>query len=136
MGGRRTFGSGNEVDFTYETTEKIAGVKVIRPMDESKSLKLPEESHTADTSYILLNKDGTFRQYREYEDHKVVLEIGYHYEPGLGEGNVLHAHIHEKPGIEFHNDSSTIKRKLTWEEYEKYKKFLKGVEIDEGKYFD
>ncbi len=66
---------------------------------------------------------------------EIILEIGYHHEPSLGKGDVLHIHIHQKPGIDHHNDSTTVKRKLTRAEYERYKSFFKGVTIDERKYF-
>lgn len=136
MGGRGTFASGNAIPYTYETIGKIDGVKILKPMDSSKSLKLPEEAHSS-SSYVLLDKDNVFHQYREYNaDHEVVLEIGYHHEKPLGKGDVLHIHIHQKPGIDYHNDSTTEKRKLNRAEYEKYKKFFKGVKIDERKYFD
>ncbi|MBQ7661083.1 MAG: hypothetical protein IJS44_03425 [Clostridia bacterium] len=135
MGGRGTFASGNPVPYTYETVDKIDGVKVLQPIDKSKSYKLPEEAHSS-SSYVLLNKDGVFHQYREYnENHEITLEIGYHHEPSLGKGDVLHIHIHQKPGIDHHNDSTTVKRKLTRTEYERYKSFFKGVTIDERKYF-
>ena len=135
MGGRGTFASGNPVPYTYETVDKIDGVKVLQPIDKSKSYKLPEEAHSS-SSYVLLDKDGVFHQYREYnENHEITLKIGYHHEPSLGKGDVLHIHIHQKPGIDHHNDSTTVKRKLTRTEYERYKSFFKGVTIDERKYF-
>ena len=135
MGGRGTFASGNQVPYTYETVDIIDGVKVLKPMDSSKALKLPEEAHSS-SSYILLDKDNVFHQYREYNtNHEITLEIGYHHEPGLGKGDVLHIHIHKKPGIDYHNDPTTTKRKLTRAEYEKYKPYLKGVHIDERQYF-
>ncbi len=137
MGGRGTYSMGKEVAYQYETVGKIDGVKILEPIDKSKSFKLPEESHAPGNKYVLLDRDQVFHQYREYDkNHKVILEIGYHHENGLGEGDVLHIHIHQKPGIEFHKDKTTEKRKLTRQEYEKYKKFFKGVTIDEGKYFD
>ena len=136
MGGRGTFASGNTVPYTYNTVGKIDGVKILKPMDSSKSLKLPEEAHSS-SSYVLLDKDNVFHQYREYNsNHEVVLEIGYHHEKSLGKGDVLHIHIHQKPGIDYHNDPTTEKRKLNHAEYQKYKKFFKGVSIDEGKYFE
>lgn len=136
MGGRGTYASGNNVAYSYETVDKIDGVKVLKPMDSSKSLKLPEESHSS-SSYVLLDNEGVFHQYRDYNsNHEVVLEIGYHHERALGKGDVLHIHIHQKPGIEYHNDKTTEKRLLTRDEYNKYKKFFKGVNIDEGKYFN
>ena len=135
MGGRGAFSEGKYKSDTYKTVDKIAGVKVLQPINESHSFKLPEEAKTS-KSYILLDKDGVFHQYRKYDNnHKVVLEIGYHHEAGLGKGDVLHIHIHQKAGVDYHNDSTTIKRKLTREEYTKYKKFFKGVILDEGKYF-
>lgn len=137
MGGRGTYSTGKPTPYTYTKVDEIAGVKVLEPTDRTRSFKLPEESHTAGNRYILLDKDGIFHQYREYDqNHKVILEIGYHYEPGLGKGDVLHIHIHEKPGVDFHKDPSTKLRKLTHEEYQKYKKFFKGVIIDERKYFN
>ncbi len=83
MGGRGTFASGRNVAYTYETVGTIEGVKIINPIDKSKSLKLPEESHSSD-KYILLDKNGVFHQYREYDtSHRVILEIGYHFENGI-----------------------------------------------------
>lgn len=135
MGGRGTYAAGRSVAYSYHTVDKIDGVKVLKPNDSSKSFKLPEEAHSS-SSYVLLDKNGVFRQYREYNSsHEVILEIGYHHEPALGSGNVLHIHIYEKAGIDNHNASTTIKRKLTRDEYQKYKKFFKGVKVDEGKYF-
>lgn len=137
MGGRGTFAAGKKAAYSYKTVGMIDGVKILQPTDDRKSPKLPEESHTAGNRYVLLNKKGVFHQYREYnEKHKVVLEIGYHYENGLGEGNVLHIHIYHRAGAEFHDEKTTEKRKLTRDEYSRYKHFFKGVEIDERKYFD
>lgn len=137
MGGRGTYSRGKRPEYAYETVGKIEGVKVLVPKDKEKALKLPEESHTASTQYILLDRDGVFHQYREYnENHEVVLEIGYHHEAGLGKGDVLHIHIHGKPGIENHGSVTTVKRKLTREEYERYKRYFKGVRINAGKYFE
>lgn len=137
MGGRGTYSTGKSPAYQYEAVDNIDGVKILQPIDKGKSYKLPEESHTSGNRYVLLDKDGVFHQYREYdENHKVILEIGYHQEKELGKGDVLHIHIHRKAGIDFHNDESTEKRKLTREEYKKYKKFFKGVTINEREYFD
>ncbi len=127
MGGRGTYAAGKNVEYTYKTIGEIAGVKVLLPIDETKSLKLPEESHSS-SSYVLLDKNGVFHQYREYDDqHRVILEIGYHYEPRLGNGNILHVHIHNKPGVEFHNEAIKERIYPGHPIYEKYKKFFKGV---------
>lgn len=135
MGGRGTYAVGNNVAYAYKTVGKIGDIKILRPIDNTKSLKLPEEAHSS-FKYLLLDKDGVFHQYREYNaNHEVIREIGYHHEKSLGKGDVLHIHIHSKPGIEHHGDYDTIKRKLTWKEYNHYKELLKGVKINEREYF-
>ena len=127
MGGRGTFASGNSVAYSYETVGKIAGVKVLQPRDSSSSLKLPEEAHSSG-AYLLLDKSGVFRQYREYNDrHEVILEIGYHNEPALGYGKILHAHIHTMPGIINHGSAEKIKLLPGDGLYEKYKHLFIGV---------
>lgn len=126
MGGRGTFAVGNNVPFKYKTVGKIDGVKIIQPIDSKKSLKRPEEAHSS-SSYVLLDRDGVFHQHCEYDSrHRVVLEIGYHHEPSLGKGDILHVHIHKTPGVEFH--SSAIKERIYPGHpiYEKYKNFFKG----------
>ena len=103
-------------------------MKVLIPMNKTRSLKLPEESHTAGGRYVLFDKDGIFHQYREYDmNHEVILEIGYHHEKSLGEGDVLHVHLHQTPGIE--NHANAVKYRIAPGDlyYEKYKKLFKGV---------
>lgn len=135
MGGRGTYALGKNVAYTYKYAGEIGGVKILQPIDEKKSLKLPEESHFS-RAYALLDKDGVFHQYREYNaEHKVVIEIGYHNEKALGKGDVLHIHIHQRAGVEYHNAPDTQKRLLTKEEYNKYKYLFKGVKINEREYF-
>ena len=77
---------------------------------------------------IILDKNGVFHQYREYDSqHRVIFEIGYHHEPKLGTGNVLHVHIHNQPGVENHNSATKEKIYPGHPIYEKYKHFFKGV---------
>lgn len=128
MGGRGTYSTGQSPKYTYESPSKIGDVKIIRPIDDSKALKLPEESHTAGTSYVLLDKDGVFHQYREYDqNHKVIFEIGYHHESGMGQGDVLHVHIHSTPGVEGHASAKKFKIFPGHPIYEKYKHLFVGV---------
>ncbi len=127
MGGRGTFASGNNVAYTYKTVGKINDVKVLQPQNSNNALKLPEESHSS-MAYLLLDKNGVFRQYREYNDrHEVVLEIGYHNEPVLGQDKILHAHIHATPGIINHRSAQKIRLFPGDPLYEKYKHLFKGV---------
>ena len=128
MGGRGTFSVGKDVAYTYEKVDEIAGVKVLEPMDKRKSLKLPDESHSSNARYIVLDKTGVFHQYREYdENHKVVLEIGYHLEPKLGKGKQLHIHIYHTPGVENHAKADV--RHLNDAEKVKYRKFFRGLTV-------
>ena len=129
MEGRGTFASGRSVPYTYKTVGTIDGIKVLRPMDTKKSLKLPEESHKS-SGYVLYDKDGVFHQYREYDEgHKVVLEIGYHHDNKLGQGDVLHAHIHRQPGIDGHKSAEVRILNQSDPIYQKYKKLFAGVKL-------
>ena len=74
MGGRGTFAAGNNVPYKYKTVEIIEGVKVLQPKDPKSSYNLPVESHSS-SSYILLDKAGVFRQYREYNSQSLKLDI-------------------------------------------------------------
>lgn len=128
MGGRGSFSKGKETAYKYKTVDIIDGVKVIQPAREKMSYKLPEESHSS-RAYLLYSRvDGTFHQYREYnENHEVVLEVGYHMENDLGKGKVLHMHIYTIPGVFYHDKA--IKYVLKSEDpiYGRLKKFFKGV---------
>lgn len=127
MGSRGTFAAGKQAAYTYETVGKVDGVKIINPIDKSKSLKLPEESHSS-VGYVLYDKDGVFHQYREYNsNHEIVLEIGYHHEKSLGHGDILHVHVHNTPGVEHHGQADKFVIKPGHPLYEKYKKLFKGV---------
>ena len=65
---------------------------------------------------------------REYNDnHEVILEIGYHNEPTLGKGKVLHIHVYHTPGVDHHREAKP--RLLTDKEKAKYAKFFKGVKF-------
>ena len=124
MGGRGTYASGNDVAYAYETVGYIEGVKVLRGKD-CNSKGLPVESHSSN-AYIQLHPDGKFKMYREYDkDHYLVREIAYHQEPKLtGEYKpVLHIHEYERD-----NFANRSPRLLTKEEYEKYRKYFRGLD--------
>lgn len=126
MGGRGTFANDNNVPFRYETVGKIGNVKVLQKLDKKASGGLPEEAHSS-SAYILLNKNGFFRMYREYDNnHHLRFEIGYHPEKNIDPSREPVLHVHEyKPD----NFTSRTTRKLTRQEYEKYKKYFKGLNI-------
>ena len=128
MGGKGTYSTGQSPAYTYETVGKIGDVKILEPIDKSQSRKLPEESHTPGNKYVLLDKDGVFHQYREYNDnHEITFEIGYHHESSLGKGDVLHVHIHKTPGIDSHQSAQKYVIGPGNPYYEKYKYLFVGV---------
>ncbi len=131
MGGRGTFAKGNNVSYRYKTAEVIGGVKVLQPKDPKSSYSLPVESHLS-SSYILLDKAGVFRQYREYNSqHEVIFEIGYHFENTLSEQgeSVLHVHDYATPGIQNRQRA----RFITEEELKKYRDFYQVGDLVKGK---
>ena len=123
MGGRGSFASGKSVAYTYKTVGKIEGVKILIGKD-GQANGLPAESHSSN-AYIQLHPDGKFKMYREYDkDHYLVKEIGYHPEPDLTGNRAPTLHIHEYKRDNF---SERKPRLLTNQEYEKYKKYFKGL---------
>ena len=122
MGGRGTFASGNSAAYSYETLEKIAGVKVLKGINGKHSL--PEEAHSS-WAYIKLKPNGIFHEMRIYDkDHYLVKEIAYHAEPNLtgnGHEKVLHVHEYNR------KFNRTDARRLTDEELKRYRKYFKGV---------
>ncbi|MCD8306764.1 MAG: hypothetical protein LUD51_00840, partial [Clostridia bacterium] len=116
--------------YTYKTVGMIEGVKVLEGIDGVHGL--PVESHSS-SAYISLDKEGTFREIRFYdENHYVYKEIAYTHEGKLTNGNlshkVLHIHVYT-----IRDDFSYDNRKprlLTDEEYEKYKKYF--IEVPEN----
>ncbi|MDD5807120.1 MAG: hypothetical protein PUD02_07310 [Eggerthellales bacterium] len=124
MGGRGTYAAGRNVPYTYHTVGEIHGVKVLQK-DEGAS-KLPEEAHSS-SAYILLDNNGVFHQYREYDDgHRLTFEIGYHPEPNIDKSRkpVLHAHDYNG-SIE----NRGLAKPLTKDELTRYKKYFKGVNL-------
>lgn len=131
MGGRGTYASGNPVPYKYKSVGSIEGIKVLEGIDGAKH-NLPEEAHSS-SAYIRLKPNGTFHEMRFYDkDHYLIKEIAYHPEPKLNNGNrqenVLH--VHEYP--EKDNFMNRPPRRITQAEYQKYKKYFKGVpQIDQ-----
>lgn len=123
MGGRGTFAIGNIVPYTYETVDKIEGIKVLQGIGDKHDL--PVEAHSSE-AYIQLYPDGNFKMLRFFDgEHYLKLEIGYHPEKGLDKSRKTILHIHEYP---VHDDfSKRTTRLMKEDEYEKYKKYFGGV---------
>lgn len=133
MGGRGTFASGNNVAYTYETVDKIEGVKVLQGLNGKHSL--PESAHLSN-AYIKLKPDGTFHEMRIYDkNHVLTMEIAFHPEKSITGDNhtdILHYHTYDErfsknPIGPFYRSSA---HPLTKQMYEKYKKYFKGVKYD------
>lgn len=123
MGGRGTFAFGNVVVYTYQTTSKIEGVKVLSGLNGKHGL--PEESHSS-YAYIKLKPDGTFHEMRIYDkDHFLKFEIAYHPEPSLDPSRkpILHYHEYDR---QFNRSSA---KKATKAMKKHFKKYLKGVSL-------
>lgn len=122
MSGRGAFAVEKNVPYTYETIDKIAGVKVLKGTGQAHNL--PEESHSSN-AYIKVDSEGRFVRYREFNSNKTAhFDIDYHPERAIT-GNVkekvLHIHFYDSYGIR-----DKVGRKLTDEEYQKYKKYFRG----------
>ena len=124
MGGRGTYAAGNDVACSYRTVGEVGGVKVLEPLSGAR--KLPEEAHSS-RAYVLLDRNGVFRQYREYdESHCLRYEIGYHRERSIDPSGKPVLHVHEYQPDDFaHRDP----RPITREEIERYRKFFVGVRL-------
>ena len=122
MGGRGSFASGDINNRRYVCVGYIHGVKVLEGLNGIH--KLPEESNSSG-AYIRLDRNGRFYQYREYTNHKVSLEIGYHPESKIDKSGKPVLHVHE-----YSNDMlNRTTRAITQAEIEKYKKFFKGIKL-------
>lgn len=122
MSGRGTFAIGNNVDYTYESIDKIEGAKVLSGKDG-----LLEESYSS-TAYIKLKPGGTFYEMRIYdENHYLIKEIAYHPEPAINHVDRKHNILHVHDYLERDNFKIRPVHLITKEEHEKYKKFFKGV---------
>lgn len=87
---------------------------------------LPDYAHTPGSIYIKEHYDSSFRELRVYDSHDghMILEIGYHPEPRIMNGdrqtNVLHFHLYDE---QLKRGSAVL---LTHDNpiYKKYKKYL------------
>ena len=123
MGGRGTFGSGNNVAYTYQTSSFIENVKVLTGLNGKHGL--PEEAHSS-SAYIKLKPNGTFHEMRLYDkDHYLILELAYHPEPKLGPKGVpvLHYHTYDR------NFGRSPAIKMPKAMRKKFMKYFKGVKL-------
>ena len=119
MGGRGTYAVGNNVPFTYETVGVIDDVKILEKNNKNESKNLPEESHSS-KAYILLDDEGVFKKYREYDDkHKLKFEIEYGIHNGV---RSLHFHRYKNGERQPMEEIPTFLKK-------KYIKYFRGLKL-------
>ena len=131
MGSNGSFDKSGKTLLTYEwedTGEKLCGVKIIRKKDPKASIGLPGKSASPGSAYVMLDKDGNFKHYAEYgEDQKMKLRLDYGEHRGL---KSFHLHIYDEDGKETTVIIASKEKGILNEElYNKYKKFLKGIDL-------
>lgn len=98
--------------------------------NQNKAPSLPPLSSTPGTGYLLLSKDGIFRQFRQFgEDRKPIFDIDL----GKHDGQIsLHLHQYkngvrdsDNPIIIASKEKGIINKTL----YNKYKPILKGIKL-------
>ena len=108
------------------------GIKILQKniTNPNKAPSLPPHSSTPGTAYLLLNQDGSFKPFRQYNEYrKSVLDLDY----GNHDGQIsLHLHTFKNgkrnssnPTIIAIKGKGIIDKKL----YNKYKPLLKGVKL-------
>jgi hypothetical protein len=110
-----------------ETGSTLCGVSVIKKKSDG-SISLPTKSATPGSAYVMLAKDGSFKHYAEYgENQKMKLRLDY----GMHNGEKsFHLHKYNEDGSETtiiiaSQNKGVVDERL----YNKYKKFLKGIDL-------
>lgn len=85
-GSRRKGSLNSELGRNWKTVATIGEIQVVQLKDQSKSNKLPEESHTANRIYAIFEKDGSdVKAIAKYDNNgKKVWEIHTTDHKGLG----------------------------------------------------
>lgn len=111
----------------YKTVDTLYDAKILEGIN-SKYHGLPEVSHSPNAKYIKLSNDGDLRMMRIYDnDRYLTLEIGYHPEASINNGNrkdkVLHYHTYDRD----FNRSKAVRLTKNNDIYKKYKKYLEAL---------
>jgi hypothetical protein len=126
-GSRATNGHVTTSEYTtYSITN--TGVKILKGIGNNHSL--PDYSHSPNSIYAKLKKDGkTLHEMRFYDKNgNPIIEIGYHPEPIINNGdrvmNILHYHVYsglDRINVERMSDHPDVK--------EKYSIYLKEFDL-------
>ena len=116
MGSRGASAGGSGVPSGWKIVDYKYGIPVLQPTNPKQSLSLPSKSNIPGVSYILLDRNGNFKQMRIYgEDNNPVKDIDYH--PVNGK-QFLHKHEYIN-GVRQKEHTP-----LTKSEHDEYDKFL------------
>lgn len=110
----------------YKCVGFINGIKVLENLN-GKNTWLPEMSNTPNTKYILKNKNGDFRKYREYDySRRPILDIEL-------DSKGLHIHYFKGDlGTRGRGDkgkTTETARPLTRKELKKHGKLLRALNV-------
>jgi len=111
----------------YKTAGYVLDAEVLIGKEKSFH-SLPEVSRKADAIYRKLNPDGTFRERRVFQNHRLRIEIAYHQERELSGDYVLILHAHDINGKEFKEHPKA--RHLTEEEFVRYSPYFIGLNLE------
>lgn len=125
MGGRGSFlaSGGFGTPAQWHSEGLMYGVKVLKRNDPKSRISLPERSNTPGAAYVAVNQEGKFHQYRQFKNNRFpAFDIDYGVDkPLTGKDRALHIHEYDKEANRLPG------RWLTKKEYDRYKKFFKGV---------
>ena len=123
--------TGGFKEYGWEEAGSMYGIKVLKKKTKGKEKQsLPPFSNTPGTAYVLLNPDGSFKQFCQYgEDRSLEFVRDY----GRDGGKYPNLHIHRCKNGQRQGEPEIIASKekgiLNQALYNKYKKFLKGVDL-------
>ncbi|MDO4832438.1 MAG: hypothetical protein Q4A45_03425 [Clostridia bacterium] len=125
MGGRGAFYGGTAIFKRHEfyAYARIDNIKIIKPIDESKSAKTPTLSHTPNSVYATLRRDGAPKQLTVYGDNREkVYEIDLDHNHSKDPSFAIHVHYYDGKGHRlrgYHHPTREQRRLID--------KFIKGV---------
>ena len=125
----------NSGGFTEQKWQEVGTFRKIKILqktnaNQNKAPSLPPLSSTPGTGYLLLNKNGEFRQFRQFDENRKPvfdLDLGKH-------NNQISLLLHQyKNGVRNSNNPIIIASKeegiINKALYNKYKPLLKGVKL-------
>lgn len=122
--------SGGFTEQKWREVGTFHGIKILVRKNNGEKPSLPFYSNTPGTGYLLLNKDGTFKQFRQFGENRKPLfdlDLGKH-------GKQISLHIHNYANNNRNSDNPIViaikgKGIVNKKLYNKFKPLLKGVKL-------